>query len=170
MLVKPSEMPAEAAEEFKQAHFANSEYVIHGGALLDTLSVPEWLNWIAKNSQPETVHADWVVASTFFGVRCSDRRIVGVIDIRHTLNDFLRNYGGHIGYSVRPDERNKGYATQMLRLALAYCKMIGLEEIMLACYKENGASSRTIVKCGGVLNRTFLDADGKSVLVYWINV
>jgi predicted acetyltransferase len=93
-----------------------------------------------------------------------------MIDIRHSLNEFLSKYGGHIGYGVRPSERNKGYATQMLRMALQYLKQIGLTKVMLACYQENVASRRTIEKCNGVLEREFLHSDGKTVQVFWITI
>jgi predicted acetyltransferase len=95
-------------------------------------------------------------------------KIVGLIDIRHTLNQFLREYGGNIGYSVRPSERNKGYATEILKQGLEYCKTIHLKKVMLACNKDNKASSRTIEKCGGVLEREFIYLDGKTIQVYWI--
>ncbi|NMB54599.1 MAG: GNAT family N-acetyltransferase, partial [Leptolinea sp.] len=119
---------------------------------------------------PATVQEGWVVSSTFFGIRESDGRIVGMIDIRHTLNDFLRNNGGHIGYGVRPSERFKGYATRMLELALEKCRQLGLERVMLACEKENTASRKTIMKCGGGLEREFEHSDGKTVQVFWITI
>ncbi len=103
-----------------------------------------------------------------FAVRERDGLIVGIVDIRHTLNQLLREYGGHIGYGVRPSQRNKGYATEILYQALGYCRTIGLNRLMLACYKENEASRRTILKGGGVLEREFIHTDGKEVQVYWI--
>ncbi|MDR1320625.1 MAG: GNAT family N-acetyltransferase [Gracilibacteraceae bacterium] len=93
-----------------------------------------------------------------------------MIDIRHTLNQFLREYGGNIGYSVRPSERNKGYAAEILKQGLEYCKTIHLKKVMLACNKDNKASSRTIEKCGGVLEREFIYLDGKTVQVYGIDL
>ena len=93
-----------------------------------------------------------------------------MIDVRHSLdNEFLANFGGH-GYSVRPSERRKGYAAQMLELALGYAKTIGLSCVMLGCYSDNEASIKTILKCGGVLDETKPYADGKSMNVYWISL
>lgn len=145
--------------------------LLHGGSLFDSIdSYEEWLDHLKANSRPETLRPGWVVSSTFFAVRGSDGKIVGMVDIRHELNDFLRNYGGHIGYGVRPSERNKGYATRILLLALDYCRGLGLDKVMLACDKENAASRKTILKCGGVLEHEFLHTDGKTVQVFWISL
>ncbi|MCD8260848.1 MAG: GNAT family N-acetyltransferase [Bacteroides sp.] len=139
------------AIDYIEEHFAHQEYDLHGAALMEKMNNYEaWLHQIHKNRDPVTVPQGWVVSSTFFAVRQRDQAIVGVVNIRHSLNEFLRNYGGHIGYGVRPLERNKGYATEILRQALDYCKIIGLNQVMLACYKENEASRRTILKGGGM--------------------
>lgn len=168
-LVVPSKELASEALAYRQEHFDHNEPDLHGGALLDqTASYNDWLEQVINNSNEETVNPDWVVSSTFFVVRKIDRRIIGMIDIRHSLNQLLRDYGGHIGYGVRPSERNKGYAKEILRLGLEYCEKIGLEKVMLACYKENEASRRTIIKCGGTLEKEFLHTDGRIVQLFWI--
>lgn len=168
LLIKPKLALEAEIEEYKREHFEKGEYELHGSALLDKLSFEKWLELVENNSYENTVHPDWVVSSTFLVIRKSDNRIVGMLDIRHSLNEFLKNYGGHIGYGVRPTERRKGYATQMLKQGLEFCKTIGLEKVMLACYKDNLASSRTIIKCGGALEREFAHSDGKTVQVFWI--
>lgn len=109
-----------------------------------------------------------MVASTFFVVDKTRDKIIGIIDIRHELNDFLSSYSGHIGYGVRPSERRKGFATKMVPLAFEFCKSINLNKVMLACYKDNVASSKTITNNGGILEREFSHSDGKIVQVYWI--
>lgn len=171
LLITPTKAHEQAALEYRQEHFDNGEVLLHGGSLLDSIaSYDAWLDHLKANSSLKTVKEGWVTSSTFFAVRESDKRIVGMVDIRHTLNDFLRNYGGHIGYGVRPSERNKGYATQILTLALDYCRQIGLDRVMLACEKENTASQKTIIKCGGVLEREYQHTDGKTVQVFWITL
>lgn len=168
-LIVPTKNNKEAALAFRKEHFDHGESVIHGSALFDKIeSYDDWLKHILDSSHEETVRPGWVVASTFFVVRQSDDRIVGMIDVRHRLNEFLKNYGGHIGYSIRPAERNKGYATQALGKALNYAATIQLSKVMLACYQDNIASRKTIEKCGGILDKEFLDKEGKVIRFYWI--
>lgn len=170
-LTFPSEEFEAEAIDYKREFFNYGETVINGSALWDkTDSYDVWLNQIINNSREETVQPDWVPSSTFFGVRKDDNKIVGMIDIRHHIDHpFLREYGGHIGYSVRPSERKKGYATGMLKLSLDYCKDIGLKKVMLGCYKDNIASVKTIEKCGGVFEKELNYTDGKPMLVFWVS-
>lgn len=90
-------------------------------------SYEQWLDFILDNEQCSTKHTE-VTANVFLAITLEDNRLIGIINIRHTLNDYLYNYGGHIGYSVKRDERKKGYATQMLKNALDICKNIGLKK------------------------------------------
>jgi len=170
-LLVPNKEHKAAAIAYRQEHFDFGEDIINGSALFDKInSYDEWLLYIKKISNKETVQPDWVVSSVFFGVRESDNKIIGIIDIRHYLNDLLSKYYGHIGYSVCPSERKNGYATQMLNLAINYCKNLGLKRIMLGCYSDNIASIKTITKCGGILEREFLYLDGKPMSVFWIEL
>ena len=168
-LVRPMPSYKNSAEGFKQEFYNCGEQVINGSALLDQMEYDEWLENTRRNNSPETVRSDWVVADTFFAVRKNDGRLIGTVDIRHNIdNGFLSKYGGHIGYAVRPSERRRGYATQILKMALAHAKSIGLTRVMLGCYSDNLASIKTIEKCGGVLTETKPYADGKPMNVYWI--
>jgi predicted acetyltransferase len=97
-------------------------------------------------------------------------KILGVIDIRHRLNDDLRNRGGHIGYAVATDARGKGYATEMLRLALETCHGLGIHWALITCNKENIASARVIQKNGGALEDERTDLEGVIFQRYWIEL
>ncbi|SMC82177.1 Predicted acetyltransferase [Sporomusa malonica] len=170
-LVLPSKDLEMAALEYKEEHFDNQEYELHGSSLFDkTDSYDDWLEQLKNNSNETTVNPDWVVSTTVFAIRKRDSKIVGMVDIRHTLNEFLRTYGGNIGYGVRPSERNKGYATEILKLALKYCKQLPLQRVMLACYKDNAASRKTIIHCGGILEKEFVYTDGKTIQKFWIDL
>jgi predicted acetyltransferase len=159
----------ERALGFKEEFFRYNEPVINGSALFDQMEFAEWLGHTQNSRHAESVQG-WVPASTFFAVRKEDGQIIGMIDIRHNLeNGFLAKYGGHVGYAVRPGERKKGYATQMLRLALMYARSINLTKVMLGCYADNIASIKTIVRCGGVLTEVKPYTDGKPMHVYWID-
>jgi predicted acetyltransferase len=168
-LVKPNPSHETKALDYIQEHKNNNEFDLHGGALLEkSESFAVWLKQLAENSDKSTVNKDWVISSTFFAIRRKDEKIMGMVDIRHELNDFLESYGGHIGLGVRPTERNKGYATEILKKALNYCKELGLSKVMVACYKENTASAKVISKCGGILEKEFVYTDGKVVQIFWI--
>lgn len=158
-----------AAEEMKQEFFDNGETVINGSALLDQMSFDEWLINTNRNCKPETVRPDWAIATTFFAFRKSDDKMIGMIDVRHELAvPFLQEFGGHIGYSVRPSERRKGYATLMLKLALSYCRSLDIHEVKLGCYADNEPSMRTIERCGGICIEKKSYIDGKLMFIYQI--
>lgn len=170
-----------AAEEFKSEFLEMQEPVIHGSALFDQMEYEQWLAHNTNNRQKNTVNIAWVTATTFFAVRKRDLKIVGIIDIRHNLeNEFLAQYGGHIGFSVRPGERKKGYATEILKMGIEYAKSLNIEKLMIACFSDNIPSIKTIIKCGGVLSETKIYTGGqlvnipdrvdKLVNIYWIDL
>ena len=106
----------------------------------------------------------------YLAMRQSDGRLVGIIDLRHHIeHPILGLWGGHMGYSVRPDERGKGYAREMLRLNLENCRQRGLEKVMVTCSRDNPASERTILGCGGVFEKEVL-VDGEWIKRYWITL
>lgn len=98
-------------------------------------------------------------------------RILGAVNIRHSLNSFFMKSFGNIGYGIRPDERNKGYGFLTLKLSLNECKKIGLSRVLLGCYKDNIASSRIIIKNGGKLESEFIEPETHKVIQkYWIEL
>ena len=126
-LVRPTLEHKEEALAYREEHFRHGEKIIYGSELFDkTESYEEWLTCVTRNTDPATVNENWVVTDTFFAVRKSDGRIVGIIDLRHTLNDFLKDLG-NCGYSVRPSERKKGYASEMLSQLLKTAKEAGMK-------------------------------------------
>ncbi len=152
------------------ADFAALNEEIHGGGSIKEFeSYAQWLDFNEKNKNWETVRPGWVPGETFFGVRESDGRIVGMVNLRYHLSDFLLRIGGHIGYSVRPDERRKGYATQMLALACEVLRGRGIERVLVTCNEDNVASAGVIKKNGGVLESCERDEeDQRMTQRYWI--
>ncbi|WP_252249240.1 GNAT family N-acetyltransferase [Clostridium sp. VAP23] len=110
-----------------------------------------------------------VPSDIYFLVDDNSKYLIGAIDIRHYLNEYLLKYGGNIGYGIRPSERKKGYATEMLYLALEECKTKGLSKVLITCFKSNVASANTIIKNGGILENEI--AEGGNVKQrYWIQL
>ncbi len=97
-------------------------------------------------------------------------RLLGTLQLRHTLNDYLEYEGGHFGYCIRPTERGKGYAKTLLRLALAEARQLGLARVLVTCTTTNAASAAVIRACGGVLEdeRVSRRHPGEIVQRYWI--
>ena len=89
--------------------------------------------------------------SWYMTVRKNDGKLIGFICLRHSMeyDDDEGEFASHIGYSVRPGERNKGYATEQLRLTLMKARQLGLPSVRLICRVENEASNRVILRCGG---------------------
>lgn len=122
-----------------------------------------------RSAAGEGLIGDRVPQTHFWFVR--DGRVLGTIRLRHRLNDALRNEGGHIGYDVRPSERGRGIATEMVRRVLPEARALGLRRVLLTCDKDNVASASVIRKCGGVLeNETTSHETGKTVLRFWIEL
>lgn len=141
-----------------------------GGGLQESDSFAVWLEQARGNRSPATVRLGLMPATTMIAVREADRAVVGFIDIRHTLNDHLLNHGGHIGYSVHPLERRKGYAKEMLRQALEFCRTeLKLDRVLVTCDADNEPSRRTILANGGLLEDT-RDQDGTPVQRYWVTL
>ena len=137
--------------------------------LEDTDTYEEWLDFRGREARK-----GWVLSNTWLTVRKSDNRVVGIIDCRSALTDFLRQYGGHIGYCVRPTERRKGCAVEQLRLALEKYREAGEKRVLVTCDKSNTASRRTILANGGVLENEVEDTHGLGnsgrIRRYWITL
>lgn len=169
-LVIPSEEYLDQVWDYRQECFDADSSMDGCGALRFNESAEQWLADVRAISNPATVPEGKVVGTLFLSVRESDRKLVGMIDIRHYFNEHLEKFGGNIGYSVRPSERRKGYGKEQLRLALAFCKEIGLDRVLITCKTDNEGSRRTILSAGGVYENTVHEPDQNVDLQrYWIS-
>ena len=100
-----------------------------------------------------------------------DEKIIGRVSVRHTLNENLRKRGGHIGYAVAEAYRNKGFATEMVKQALDYCKKLNLASIMVTCADDNVASWKIIERFNGHLeDRVWDEEDHEMIRRYWVSL
>lgn len=108
---------------------------------------------------------------TFLLIRENDNKLVGTINVRWNLSEEMLQFGGHIGYGIRPTERRKGYNKINLYLGMIEAKKVGLEKVMLDCDVNNLGSDKTLKALGGKLERTEIDpSDGILTNVYWFDV
>ena len=141
------------------------------GPLRRAESPEQWLELVRSYTDPATLPEGKVLATQFLAIRESDGRLVGMLQVRHYFNEYLEKYAGHIGYSVRPGERRRGYAKEMLRLTLPFCQEIGLVRVLISCEPDNPGSRRTILANGGVYESTVHEPnEGIDLERYWITI
>lgn len=116
-----------------------------------------------------SIPENWVPDSTYWLVT-NENKIVGAVNIRHSLTDHLFNAGGHIGYGIRPSERRKGYATKLLKLSLEKTKELNITKALVVCDEVNTASEKTILHNGGIRDEDYIVEDGNIVRRYWIEL
>lgn len=166
-LAIPDESLLDEIAAYRQA-MLNADSSMDGCGPLKRMENPaEWQAFCRQLDAPATTPPNWVPMTQFVCLR--GEKIVGMIQVRRELNDFLREYAGHIGYSVRPDERQQGIATWMLQNVLPHCRDIGLTRVMVACEPWNVGSRKTILRNGGVYEKT-VHEDGENIDLehYWI--
>lgn len=100
----------------------------------------------------------WPQSSTFWLI--DNNKFVGHSNLRHTLTKKLKNYGGNIGYYIRPTARQKGYGTKILELSLKKAKKIGLKKVLITCTETNIPPQKIIEKNGGKLINKVQTEDG----------
>ena len=146
-----------------------NEFLEYGSAINGVGGLDRYLDdyegWLVKLDKYANIKANeqLVPARTYFLVRDLDNKIVGMINIRLELNERLRKSGGHIGYSIRPTERQKGYNKINLYLGLKVLQDYGVKEAMLSCLKENLGSAKTMLALGASLQKEYYSDEYKAL-------
>lgn len=157
----------EILKEYVQEHYDCKETSISASLGLLAAEYIDWVEKIRKNASD----GDELWGKSLLYLCFEKGKLIGLLSVRYELPESLRKRYGDIGYGVRSSERNKGYATAMLRYALSVCREKGMDRVMLGCYKDNKASAAVIRKNGGVLieeNDNY--PDGKISQYYMINL
>jgi predicted acetyltransferase len=170
-LLLPTVEFASQAREYIEEHKINNSPIHGSSGLGNTTNYKEWLIKIIDMHEGVNIPAGQVAASTYFAVKKEDNKLIGTINIRHALNEKLAMYGGHIGYGIRPSERKKGYATEMLRQGINKCKELGINDILITCNNDNLGSIKTIINNGGKFQDEVFDpSDNKTTQRYWVKL
>lgn len=169
ILTRPTIEYANQIAEYRQEFLDAGDSMDGCGPLRRFENSEEYIQVCKDYEDPEKIPSHLVPATQFFFVRKSDNKLVGMIQVRHFFNDYLEKYSGHIGYSVRPSERCKGYAKEMLKTALPFCREIGIDKVLIACVDGNIASEKTILANGGVYESTVYDPNkNRNLKRFWI--
>lgn len=126
----------------------------------------EYLKNFEKEREGKDLPEGWVPQTVFWLV--DGEKFIGRFSVRHYLNDNLMKVGGHIGYSIRPSERKKGYGTIGLKLALPKARELGIDTALITCNLDNVGSKKIIEKNGGILENEYKSEDGTVKLRYWV--
>ncbi len=171
ILIKPTIEYADQIAEYRR-EFLDTGSSMDGTVPLRSIENPEEYIQLCKDYEdPAKVPSQFVPATQFLFIRKSDNKLLGMIQIRHYCNDYLEKFGGHIGYCVRPSERRKGYAKEMLRMTLPFCKELGLQKVLILCIDGNIGSEKTILANGGVYESTAHEPNGnKDLKRFWIHL
>lgn len=163
-LVRPSVEYLNSLECFKQAFSENCEDM-HGSSGLDKCSdINIWLRKV--NKQYDESLKSGIHRQLQYLYVADNNTVIGMINYRDLYTDFLKTYGGNIGYCIHPKYRKLGHCHNMLMELLS---KIEYDIVLITCLEDNHASKNTIISDGGVFDKSVLEpSSNKDLLRYYI--
>jgi len=149
VLIKPNIKYYNEINEFKESLLLTNDFV--GTCELKKYDIKEWLRFIKKQESALTCRKLFVPESVFMLYDKVNNKVIGMVSLRHYLNDNYKEIGGHIGYVISPLYRNKGYGNMILSLIINKCKKFNLDELLLVTHINNEYSKKVILKNKGIL-------------------
>lgn len=166
-LVQPSKEYKVSILDFRKEFFETGDTLYGTEKLQNMNNFEEWLLKVQKNRYEETVEQGKAPSYEFMAIRGCDEKLIGMINVRYNLREEMYMYYGNIGYCVRKSERRKGYASEMLKLALREAKKIGLDKVLLTVDSDNLSSIATMKNNDAILENE-VPYNGKITQRYWI--
>lgn len=167
-LVKTTMVQQAQVLDFLKEWREREETIVPNAVDRDASDFAIYVKQIRDKESREDVNVSWVPSTTYW--LTDGEELLGAANIRHELNDNLINFGGHIGYGIKPSARGRGLATKQLALALEKAKELGIERALITCDRTNVASRQVILNNGGVADKSFTEEDGTVVERYWIEL
>ena len=167
--IKYKDSYIEAVKEYKDAGFTQRTKIYD-------MNIEELENNFSKyianfelESQGKNLPEGYVQKIIYWLI--NNDEFIGTVSIRHSLTENLRQFGGHIGYDIRPSKRRQGYGKKILQLAIHKAKTIGIKNILITCDVGNIGSKKIIETNGGILeNKLIIDPNKPEKLRYWIRL
>lgn len=169
LLSKPTIELKEEYMSFYKEWKASGETMVPWVIEKDPTIFEGMVQFLLESEKGVNLPEGWVPDSTFWLIN-ENKRVLGAVNIRHRLTKRLLDRGGHIGYGIRPSERQKGYATKLLALSLEKVKEFGVQKALITCDESNIGSLRTILNNGGVPDVDFIEEDGNVIKRFWIEL
>lgn len=168
MLIKVEDRFQDAIMQYRNDSLKDGQKIVCGSSdLQNYTSYQDWKAWVDCHEQEATLPQGRVCALQYLYV--DEDQLIGMVNIRLYLNEYLKQYGGHVGYSIAPTQRGKGYGKKMLQEACRKCKELGIHDILLVAEKKNMASIRTILACKGRFENEVIEGN-QTLRRYFIHV
>lgn len=167
-LVKPSIHFEKSHRSFIEEMVARNEELIPWVLAEVGDDFESYVSWLERNSEGVGLPSGFVASTTFWLVDGAEE-IVAVSNLRHELTASLLDYGGHIGFGVRPSARRHGYATEVLKQTVAQARKLGIGDVLVTCDRENMGSAKAIMSNGGELwDERYMKQHSCTLQRYWI--